>query len=395
MSLRELSRLDRRWRASLQGAAGAREAWQVIEGGPWDWEPEGPAVGAGDDWRALRWDDFDTEALRNLGGFAVEVTVRGQAAAAGLSLGPYRDFLAPLGGTGSARLRLEVCPDAGTWRFTVDGRVAPRAWWDRAVTGVVDLLGGDLCLKAHRPESVGFSELRVLALPATARVAVVVTCHRFLQRLRVSLRNWCLQDAPAGSLEVLVAHAGSPDGTADYVATVARAFPAVRVAEVAVAPELARNKGAMTNRAVQESTADWIWLTDADCVFPQGSVTRVLEEVATNGRHLYYGRRRHLTAEATDALIVGHSDALSGFDRIAADGGTGAIDEYPWGYTQIVPRDVLSSVPYPDQFNSFAHSDGAFLLACRRRRLTPRQVPGLECLHLAHPFVWYANDTFL
>lgn len=390
----DLTCLERRWRASLQDSGDARGAWHATEGGPWEWQPEGPALDAGADWRALRWDDLGPEALGDLGGFAVEVTVRGRAAAAGLSLGPYKDFLAPLDGP-AVRLRLEVCPDAGTWRFTVDGRPSPRAWWDRSVTGVADLLDGNLFLKAHRAGCVRFSDLQIRALTATTRLAVVVTCHRFLQRLRVSLRNWCLQDLPPGSLEVLVAHSGTPEGTGEYVATVARAFPAVRVAAVPVPPGLARNKGAMTNRAVEQSTADWVWLTDADCVFPPGSVDRVLAEIAASGRHLYYGRRRHLTAEATDALIAGRSDAFSDFARIATAGATGALDEHPWGYTQIVPRDVLSRIPYPEQHDSFAYSDEEFLVACRRRRLVPRQVPGLECLHLAHPFVWYANDTYL
>lgn len=395
MSLSDLTRLELGWAASLADGVGARAAWQVTEGGPWGWQPDGPVVAGGGDWRALRWGELGADVLGRLGSFAVEVTVRGRAAAAGLSLGPYRDFLVPLPRHATARLRLEVWRGEGTWRFTVDGRRAPRAWWDSEVSGVPDLVGGCFCLKAHRPDSVGFSDLRVLALPAPACVSVVVTCHRFLQRLRISLRNWCLQDAPPGSFEVVVADPGSPDGTREYLATVARAFPAVRVADVTVDPGLARNKGAMTNRAVAACTADWVWLTDADCVFPQGSVVRVLETIAARSRHLYFGRRRHLTAEATDELIAGRSDAFAGFDRIAVEGASGALDEYPWGYTQIVPRDVLTSIRYPEHIDSFAHSDGAFLLECRRRGLLPRQVPGLECLHLAHPFVWHSNDTFL
>ncbi|WP_433727409.1 glycosyltransferase family 2 protein [Actinoplanes sp. CA-051413] len=229
----------------------------------------------------------------------------------------------------------------------------------------------------------------------SARLSIVITCHRFLQRLRVSMRNWCAQDAPAGSFEILVADPHSPDGTREYLATVARAFPELRVVDVAVRHDLARNKGALTNHAVEAAAQPWVWLADADCVFPTDSVSRVLAQIEATGPHLYFGRRRHLGGEATDALIVGRRDAITEFDRLTREAADAATDEYPWGYTQIVPRDVIASIRYTTAINSFARSDEVFLAACRRRGLRPRLVPGLECLHLAHPFVWHANTTFL
>jgi glycosyltransferase involved in cell wall biosynthesis len=180
----------------------------------------------------------------------------------------------------------------------------------------------------------------------TVRLSIVVTCHRFLQRLRITLRNWCLQDARPGSYEVLVADPHSPDGTGEYVATVARAFPEVRVRHVPVRRDLARNKGALTNHAVDAATGQWVWLTDADCVFPADSVTRVLAEVGPAGPHIWFGRRWHLSPEVTDALIAGRLDAGTDFARLAREAADATTDEHPWGYIQIVAREVFTEVRY-------------------------------------------------
>ena len=89
----------------------------------------------------------------------------------------------------------------------------------------------------------------------SCRLSVIMTCFRFLQRLKLALRNWCHQDQdlPFGAFEVLIVNPESPDGTHEHLATVARSFPHIRVHEIAVGADLSTNKGAMINRAFEAS----------------------------------------------------------------------------------------------------------------------------------------------
>src|SRR5262249_12304622 len=156
-------------------------------------------------------------------------------------------------GLDACRLHLEVDAAAGRWAFRVDGRLMESCWWNTDVRSVIDLLDGTLTLKAKRAVNVSFRNLRIETFDASCRLSVIMTCTRFLQRLRVSLRNWCHQDLPTGTYEVLVVNPQSPDGTHEHLAAVARSYLHVRVREIAVGSELACNKGAMINRAVAAS----------------------------------------------------------------------------------------------------------------------------------------------
>jgi hypothetical protein len=132
-------------------------------------------------------------------------------------------------------------------------------------SGYNDLFAGVLTLKARWPEEVAFSDLAVQRFACSCRLSVIVICYRYLQRLRIVLRNWCTQRPLPGSWEILVVNPQSPDGTSEHLAAVARSYPHVRVREIAVSAALATNKGAMINRALDLVRGDWIWLTDADC----------------------------------------------------------------------------------------------------------------------------------
>lgn len=240
------------------------------------------------------------------------------------------------------------------WAFRVDGQLMNRSWWDSAVDSVEDLLNGTLALKTKGAGDVLFQDLTVRTLEASCSLSVIMTCHRFLQRMRLSLRNWCHQDLPSGALEVLVVNPQSPDGTHEHLGTVARSYSDVRVCEIPVASELATNKGAMINRAIAASRGEWIWLTDADCLFSPDSAARVLEQI--HGRHdnLFYGERRRLTKMQTDALLSGRNDALREFDDLARATSAQEPERYQWGYTQIVHRSTLERVRYDEEFNNFA-----------------------------------------
>jgi len=110
---------------------------------------------------------------------------------------------------------------------------------------------------------------------------------------------------------------------------------------------------------------------------------------------LFYGERRHLSAEQTDALLSGRLDPLADFAALAAAAGARPPERQPWGYTQIVHRSALGRARYTSAVNHFATSDEVFVADLRRRGIAPELLPGLYCLHLDHAFAWYGTDRFL
>jgi hypothetical protein len=397
VSAETVAELARDWADAVAGTGDAQAQWQVEEGGGWTWQPDGVVVEPGGwDWSGLGWRQCAGATLTDLGNFIIEITVSGTADAAGLSLGPYKDFLVAVNPTtGPRRLQLEVDVAARRWAFRADGQLVGRSWWDAAVRTVEDLLDGRLTLKAHRPERVLFQDLAVHRFEASCRLSVVVACYRFLQRLRLVLRNWCHQELPSGSFEVIVINPHSPDGTHEHLAAVARSYPQVRIRELVVQADRALNKGAMINCAVEATRSDWIWLTDADCLFSPASGAIVMDQLDGDPDRLLFGQRRHLTASQTDDLLSGRLDSVRQFDTLAANPSPRPPDHSPWGYTQIVHRSTLDRLRYTEEFNHFAHSDLAFIEDCRRLGLSFQPVDRLVCLHLHHPFAWYGTSLFL
>lgn len=395
--LREEPPIILAFKRATVGDAAARGCWQKSEGGAWQWQSDGLRVaGDGIEWAAIGCPGRSGSWAGGLSNFVIELTVSGRAEAAGLSFGPYKDFLAPLAaGVEAHCLQLEVDAAAGCWAFRVDGQLREDCWWNAAVGNVADLLNGTLTFKAKRAVSVSFQNLRIETFDTSCRLSVITTCNRFLQRLRVSLRNWCHQDLPTGAYEVLVVNPQSPDGTHEHLATVARSYAHVRVREIAVGAELALNKGAMINRAVAASRGEWVWLTDADCLFPPDCAAAVLNQIGGRRQHLFYGARRYLTAAQTDYLLSGRADSLRDFAKLASEATARAPENAPWGYTQIIHRSTLGRVHYREDHNHFAQTDEIFAADCRRYRVTPQQLEGLFCLHLDHPFAWYGTDVFL
>jgi glycosyltransferase involved in cell wall biosynthesis len=272
--------------------------------------------------------------------------------------------------------------------------IAP-SWWNAAVTRTDDIVSGVMTIKACQPEHVVFRDLTLRRFDASCKVSVIIICNRFLQRLRVALRNWCHQDAPSGAFEVLVVNPGSPDGTHEHLRAVARGYPDARICEIAAPIELATNKGALINHAIRDAHGEWIWLTDADCLFPTTAINTVLEYVPDRGNRLFFGERRHLSDSITSALLAGRADAVADFATLASARSDTPPENAPWGYTQIIRRADFGRLRYTESFNHFAHSDGEFIERCKRRGFPLEQVPGLCCLHLEHPFAWHDNDAFL
>lgn len=386
------------WQAAAQGDDEARGRWQADDGnGAWEWRDGAVRFTATEgDWASLRWDRLTPAARRAMGRFRVEVTVSGQARAAGISLGDWRDLLARLDPSGAPRrIAFEADLESGCWALHVDGRMQARSWWNEGISaGVLD--EGELYLKACGGRDVRFADLEVTALPPVpCRLSVILTCHRFARRLGVALRNWCGQTLPAGSYEVLVVNPGSPDATHAVLSAAERTWPHVRVREVRMSGT-SRNKGEMINHAFAQSRGEWIWLTDSDCVFPRDAAARALDFAAGyEGPVLLFGERRFLSSVETDALLAGCADALDDFDAIAAAADSRPVQAEPWGYTQIVRRETFQRHRYTGAMNHFAHSDGQFIADCRNAGTPILAVPGLTCLHLDHPFSWFGTREML
>lgn len=385
------------WLQALSGDLQSQARWQVEEGGQWVWRSDGVHAQGGDsEWTWLSWQKCGTAALNELKNFVIEITVSGKAAAVGLSFGSYKDFLISLEPSmGRRHLQVEVDVVAGRWAFRVDGQLMQRCWWDSAIHSTEDIVNGVFTLKGYRIEEVMFYDLAIHTFEASCQLSVIITCYRFLQRLRISLHNWCHQEVTPGTYEVLVVNPASPDGTHEYLNAVASSYPHVRVREVALGPELSTNKGKMINHAFARSQGKWIWLADADSLFAPTSVSRVLAFIGDQRQYLFYGQRRYLTTSQTNELLVGRIDGLREFEALAQAYHPRGPDNAPWGYTQIVHRSVMERVRYREDINHFAHSDMVFIESCKHLRVLPLQVEGLVCLHMEHAFAWYGTNTFL
>jgi hypothetical protein len=367
---------------------------------PWSadqWFHEGSRLRVGSgifEWTEAEWQPLTATPLADADHVVIEAVVSGKAGAAGVSFGAFKDFLVmPDGGRGLL-LQLEI--DRGTsWRFRVEGVLQQAQWWNSAIDCVDDLWNQPLLLKTRCPADVFFGDVGIYRLASAPRLSIIVICYHYAQRLRASLANWCRQDVEPGAYEMLVVNPGSTDGTHDVIAAAAAGFPTVRVGELATDAAHWRNKGVAINRAAHWVRGDWVLLTDADCLFHPETVRRILQLADSGKRTVHYGERRHLTRRTSQAVMAGAVDAFGAFGDLANSDGVGQIDRSPWGYAQLIPRDVLQSVRYREDVDHFAHTDEFFVAACRRQGMEPRFFDGLLCLHLEHPFSWYGTDQFL
>jgi hypothetical protein len=127
------------------------------------------ATSNGSEWSAYQWSRCDSQTLRALSRFVVEVTISGAAECAGISFGRDKDCLTELDSQFEQhRLKLEVDTLANTWAFWVDGCLAGRRSWDSAIRNTADIIRGDRTLKACRLDYVLFQDLAVYALPRRA-----------------------------------------------------------------------------------------------------------------------------------------------------------------------------------------------------------------------------------
>lgn len=346
------------------------------------------------EWTEAAWQPLSADVFSGAQHLVVEAAVSGKANAAGFSFGAFKDFLASPTRDQGHLLQLEI-DRGGAWRFRIDGVLQEKQWWNSAVSSVDDLWHEPLMLKARWPENVYFGDVGLYSLVSAPKLSIVITCYRFAQRLRASLASWCRQDADPGVYELLIVNPHSADATHEVVAASAASFPKVRIAEIEAPHGYRRNKGVLINLAAKVARGDWILLTDADCLFDRGIVSRILQFVAGRTPIISFGERRHLAKRLSQAILAGAVDAVGGFDELARGEAIGQIDRSPWGYAQLVPREILRSVRYREDIDHYAHTDEIFVAECRRRGLPLQFLEDLVCLHLQHPFAWYGTEDFL
>ncbi len=390
---------------SLRDAvAGDGKVWALDSESSWDHETPRPcwSVGRsvtlqvpnpGADWRYLAFDSAVQELLSSGADLRVSFLLGGAAAAAGLRLGRER-YMVPLDKRARPlHVSLEIGDYGRKTTFTVEGRLV-EAW--HSPTGILEEDDDKaLSLAVFAGAQVEFSDIAVHAFDAPCAVSVVVSCHKFAQRLRVATQSWVGQDAPTGSYEVIVVTPGNPDGVSEQFAAFASSYPLVRLRHLAL--DGPPNKGWLLNEATKRAVGEVLWFTDADCVYPRDSVGRVLQNTKeitiTNG--IYCIERRHLGRSLTDAALCRKIDVLVEFDRLYTLAAERPAQTYPWGYAQIMAAVVAREIPFREELDSFAHHDAVFLDDARRAGHAFLELSGLSCLHLSHPFAWYGTHHFL
>ncbi len=408
--------LTSEWQQALAGDPQAQAQWQVVEGGRWSWRSDGLHMTSnGSAWSGLQWQRCNAATLRALQNFVIEFTLRGKAKAVGLSFGAGKDFLIDLDSrTGARHLQLEVDTHGRHWAWRVDGRLVE---CEQGSWSSDDLVNGQLSLKALGAEEVLFQEVTVHIFQASCQLSIFIPCYRFVQRLRIALRNWCEQSLPSGAYEILVGNPQSPDGTHEHLAAVAASYPHVRVREVRFQPSPRVNVSAMYNHLVDICHGEWIWITDADCLYAPSCAATVISQVQSHEHTLFLGKRLFLNARQTYAVLAGRIDSVMQFDVLARAASSKPppgklpwaapefervkeraqklIGDFPPGVAsglQVMHRSVLKRVPYREIYHG---EDGVFIIDCRRNGILSKVLDDFICLHLEHPYAWDTTDGFL
>jgi hypothetical protein len=230
------------------------------------------------------------------------------------------------------------------------------------------------------------------------QVSVLVTCHRYLKRLKICLESLARQEMPEGSLEIVVADPESPDGLADHLADFARKHPHLRVVHLPMDVRYHRNRGVGINRAFDASSGGVIVSIDGDIVFPPHLIQRLMEQLRTSPGEVLGVRRAFLPRSTTESILKGDLDPFSHFQELARSDGDG--EEHPHigvlGYCQATDRSAFARARYPEEFDSVNQSDIVFVERLAKwADVRPRFMGQEVVLHLWHPRNWMGTREFL
>ncbi len=231
-----------------------------------------------------------------------------------------------------------------------------------------------------------------------SRVSVLVTCYRYLRRFSVCLESLARQELPPGSLEIVVADPGSPDGLAAHLEEFAARNPGIRIVHLPLDPLYHRNRGVGINRAFDESRGQVVIGIDGDLVFPSTLIRDLEEKVQQVPERVYGVRRSFVGREDTERILRGELDPFVEFDRLSRSEGDG--EENPFvgvlGYCQAVHRQAFAHARYPEELDMVNQSDIAFVERLQREvGVTPRFLDDRTVLHLWHPRNWQGTTENL
>lgn len=226
------------------------------------------------------------------------------------------------------------------------------------------------------------------------RVSVLVTCHRYLRRLKVCLESLARQTIP---LEIVVADPESPDGLAEYLPEFAARHPKLRVVHLPIDGRYHRNRGVGINRAFDVSMGQVIVSIDGDIVFAPGTLERLERAVLSAPNQVLGIRRVFVDRAETERILAGQVDPFGDFERLASSPGDGEENALVGvlGYCQAVERRAFARARYPEEFDRVNQSDIVFVERLGRVGVRPRFIEDERALHLWHPRNWNGTTELL
>jgi glycosyltransferase involved in cell wall biosynthesis len=234
--------------------------------------------------------------------------------------------------------------------------------------------------------------------PGTPIVSVLVTCFKYLKRLKVCLESLARQDLPEYGLEVVIADPESPDGLAAWLNEFAELHPRLKVTHVPLHSRYHRNRGFAINRAYDASGGRIIVSIDGDIVFPPHLMRLLAEQLSARPNTVFGVRRAFLPKDVTEAIIEGRLDPSTEFQALSESPGDG--EEYPFvgvlGYCQAVTREAFARARYPEEFDRVNQSDIVFVERLETHAgVRPLLLADQVVLHLWHPRNWMGTSDFL
>lgn len=235
-------------------------------------------------------------------------------------------------------------------------------------------------------------------------ISVLVCCHRYLQRFQLFAGSLARQDYPMDRVELVVANPQSPDGLSAYLGTLNRAWSATsngarqgpECREVLAEKDHYRNRGYLIQRAFEQSSGSIVIGMDCDVILPTDFLSRLASTLASHPDRVVGVYRNFLTSESTDGLLAGVIDPRTGHQRLSTEdeqedeGYRGVL-----GYCQAVTRQVWEEVGYPEEFDSIARSDVAFIERLQAVGVKPLFLKDVKVLHLHHQRDWTGTKEFL
>lgn len=225
-------------------------------------------------------------------------------------------------------------------------------------------------------------------------VSVLVTCHRYLRRLKVCLESLARQTIP---LEIVVADPESPDGLAEYLPEFAARHPRLRVVHLPLDGRYHRNRGVGINRAFDVSSGRIIVSIDGDIVFTPHTFELFERELSRAPDQVLGLCRVFVDRTETERVLGGEVDPFADFERLAKSPGDGEENSLVGvlGYCQAVHRAAFAGARYPEEFDRVNQSDIVFVERLGWFGVRPRFLEQERALHLWHPRNWSGTTELL